>query len=47
MERASITPEEDARSESEREAEPVGDEDLDAFRDFVEGLDLEGLGGEL
>jgi hypothetical protein len=42
MERASIVPEEDARGEGEQEGK--ASEDLDAFRDFVEGLDLEGLG---
>ena len=48
MDRAAIMPEEDARgAEVEKEAGPTGDEDLDAFRDFVEGLDLEGLGEDL
>lgn len=43
MDRASIVPEEDARGEKE----PQGaTEDLDVFRDFVEGLDLEGLLGD-
>ena len=37
MERASITPEEDITEESGRR------DDLSAFRDFVEGLDLDGL----
>ena len=46
MERASITPEEDTREEREEEGDGVADSDLDAFRDFVEGLDLEGLGGD-
>ena len=45
MDKASITPEEDAREGVERG--PAGEEDLDVFRDFVEGLDLEGLGGDL
>ena len=45
MDKASIMPEEDAREEVERG--PAANEDLDVFRDFVEGLDLEGLGGEL
>lgn len=44
MDRASIVPEEDARGEGERAGEAKADEDLDAFRDFVEGLDMEGLG---
>jgi hypothetical protein len=42
MDRASIVPEEDARGEGDQESKTG--EDLDAFRDFVEGLDLEGLG---
>jgi bifunctional DNase/RNase len=47
MERASIMPEEDARGEIEEGTETPGDEeDLDAFREFVEGLDLEGLGDD-
>jgi bifunctional DNase/RNase len=37
MERASITPQEDISEESGEE------EDLSAFRDFVEGLDLDDL----
>lgn len=45
MDKASIMPEEDAREETAHG--PAPDEDLDVFRDFVEGLDLEGLGGEL
>jgi bifunctional DNase/RNase len=45
MDKASIMPEEDAREEK-RETGPAADEDLDVFRDFVEGLDLEGLGGD-
>ncbi len=44
MDRASIVPEEDLREEGEREA--ASEEGLDAFRDFVEGLDLGGLGGD-
>lgn len=44
MDRASIVPEEDAREDVEREGGGKGEEDLDIFRDFVEGLDLEGLG---
>lgn len=44
MDRASIVPEEDTREEGEQAGEAKVDEDLDAFRDFVEGLDLEGLG---
>lgn len=45
MDKASIMPEEDAREDAERG--PAVNEDLDVFRDFVEGLDLEGLGGDL
>lgn len=45
MDKASIMPEQDAREDVERG--PAADEDLDVFRDFVEGLDLEGLGGDL
>lgn len=37
MDQASITPEEDIAEETE------GEEDLSAFRDFVEGLDLDDL----
>jgi bifunctional DNase/RNase len=44
MDRASIVPEDDARIETEKEGETRSEEDLGAFRDFVEGLDLEGLG---
>ena len=44
MDKASIMPEEDAREDSERGS--AADEDLDVFRDFVEGLDLGGLGAE-
>lgn len=44
MDRASIVPEDDARAEPEKEGETRSEEDLGAFRDFVEGLDLEGLG---
>jgi bifunctional DNase/RNase len=44
MDRASIVPEDDARVEAEKEGETRSEEDLGAFRDFVEGLDLEGLG---
>lgn len=47
MDRASIVPEDDARGEGEQDGEAIGDEDLDVFRDFVEGLDLEGLGEDL
>ncbi len=47
MDRASITPEDDARGESDGEDDSEGDENLDAFRDFVQGLDLEGLGEDL
>lgn len=49
MDRASILPEEDVRDESEEgaEAAAVDDESLDAFRDFVQGLDLEGFGDDL
>jgi len=51
MERAGIVPEEDmsagiesaGRKEEEKKEE---EEDLEVFRDFIEGLDLEGLGGE-
>lgn len=46
MDRAAIVPEEDARDESERGGGAASDEGLDVFRDFVEGLDLGGLGGE-
>lgn len=46
MERAAIMPEDDARLEPEESVEATSDEDLDVFRDFVEGLDLEGLGGD-
>ncbi len=44
MDRASIVPEEDVRSGVEMERESKSSDDLDVFRDFVEGLDLEGLG---
>ena len=44
MDKASIMPEEDAREDSERGS--AADEDLDVFRDFVEGLDLGGLGAD-
>ena len=47
MDKASITPEADSRGAEEKEGEPTTGEDLDVFRDFVEGLDLEGLGGDL
>lgn len=47
MDKASITPEADSRGSEEKEGEPTAGEDLDVFRDFVEGLDLEGLGGDL
>lgn len=43
MERASIVPEADTRIP--RDTEAHADDDLDVFRDFVEGLNLEGLGG--
>lgn len=46
MDRAAIVPEEDARGESVREGGAASEEGLDVFRDFVEGLDLEGLGGD-
>ncbi|MEI2689669.1 MAG: bifunctional nuclease family protein [Anaerolineae bacterium] len=45
MDRAAIVPEEDAQGESVREGGSTSEEGLDVFRDFVEGLDLEGLGG--
>jgi bifunctional DNase/RNase len=54
MERAGIVPEADlsgAESETGKAAAKKGkeeeeeEEDLSAFRDFIEGLDLEGLGG--
>ena len=45
MDRAAIVPEEDASSDGERESSSASDEGLDVFRDFVEGLDLGGLGG--
>lgn len=44
MDRASIVPEEDASEEGERSASSANEESLDVFRDFVEGLDLGGLG---
>ena len=44
MERAAIVAEADVRGD-ESEFAGGGEEDLDAFRDFVEGLNLEGLGG--
>jgi bifunctional DNase/RNase len=44
MDRAAIVPEEDVQSESVRERGAANEEGLDVFRDFVEGLDLEGLG---
>ncbi|MEA3335193.1 MAG: bifunctional nuclease family protein [Chloroflexota bacterium] len=44
MDRASIMPEEDVREETAGDTEPSSEEELDAFRDFVEGLDLKGLG---
>lgn len=45
MARAGIVPEEDARLETERTSETKSSEDdLGAFSDFLEGLDLEGLG---
>ena len=44
MDKASIMPEEDAREDSERGS--AANEDLDVFRDFVESLDLGGLGAE-
>ena len=47
MDKASITPEADSGGAEEKEGEPTAGEDLDVFRDFVEGLDLEGLGGDL
>ena len=47
MDKASITPEANSRGGEEKEGEPTAGEDLDVFRDFVEGLDLEGLGGDL
>ena len=46
MDRAAIVPEEDARDELDREAGSTSGEGLDVFRDFVEGLDLGGLGGD-
>ncbi len=44
MDRAAIVPEEDVQSESARGGSAASEEGLDVFRDFVEGLDLEGLG---
>lgn len=44
MERASIVPEADVRLQREPAA-PADDDNLDVFRDFVEGLNLEGFGG--
>jgi bifunctional DNase/RNase len=53
MERAGIVPEEDmsagiesAGRKKEEKKEKEEEEDLEVFRDFIEGLDLEGLGGE-
>ncbi len=53
MERAGIVPEEDmsasiesAGRKKEAKKEEEEEEDLEVFRDFIEGLDLEGLGGE-
>jgi bifunctional DNase/RNase len=43
MDRAAIVPEEDVQSESVREGGAANEEGLDVFRDFVEGLDLEGI----
>ena len=45
MDRAAIVPEEDASSDGERESGAASEEGLVVFRDFVEGLDLGGLGG--
>lgn len=44
MDRAAIVPEEDASDEGGRGAGSASEESLDVFRDFVEGLDLGGLG---
>lgn len=44
MARAGIVPEEDVRQEPERATEAKSEDDLGAFSDFLEGLDLEGLG---
>ncbi|MFZ2487059.1 MAG: bifunctional nuclease family protein [Anaerolineae bacterium] len=45
MERAGIVPEDDTNTGAgSSTVDAVSDDDLDAFRDFVEGLDLEGLG---
>ena len=53
MERAGIVPEEDmsagiesAGRKKEQKKGEEEEEDLEVFRDFIEGLDLEGLGGE-
>ncbi|GAB4563878.1 MAG: bifunctional nuclease family protein [Anaerolineae bacterium] len=54
MARAAVVPEEDVQetgqpeleAEIEEEDEGPTDDDLEVFRDFVEGLDLDGLGGE-
>jgi len=46
MDRAAIVPEDDASGESERAGGSAAEEGLDVFRDFVEGLDLGGLGGD-
>jgi len=47
MDRAAIVPEEDVRAAEEGEnEEEVDDESLEIFREFVEGLDLKGLGEE-
>jgi hypothetical protein len=46
MDRAAIVPEDDASGQSEREGGSASEEGLDVFRDFVEGLDLGGLGGD-
>ncbi len=46
MDRAAIVPEEDLSGDGERESGAASEEGLDVFRDFVEGLDLGGLGGD-
>lgn len=44
MDRAAIVPEEDVSDDRERGGGSASEESLDVFRDFVEGLDLGGLG---
>ncbi len=44
MDQAAITPEEDVSEQEELATTPEEQEELDAFRDFVDSLDLEDLG---